>query len=475
MKRRNRATRRRKMRGGMNIEGLAPPSNEERREKEFKDYLEKQNNLLIDKSQLIQKKHTELKEFNNKDDVINVKAFDNEVGNTIDELLNYCDEEQKKLDAKITEMEAKISKSEFESKEQVDEYTQDESFKSLLNDEFEQKNQEFEKLKKEVNLKIKAEKEAEEKKARAEGDTQGLATKETGVTVEEAKQRKENSQLPPPLSARKYNNDVVPILDEIKDENVSQAIETSLPYFEADKDRLESGQISVNQKSESPEKTEILKHINQEKAIVEGKIADLKTKSKVVNIKALIDQEVIDRKVRKETEQKLLKLLDKVTAGNPELGEKKERKQMGNENTNAPEAIKKQLVEARKNAIHARNQATGQEEGNKNNVRYDPTDPDLVSIFGDGNNEQVPQRRETASAESQTPQPSGVTVKNVEMVCNNLKNEIAALEEQIAKLQGSNTGTSTQSRGGRKSRNNKKKKKSKAKKNKTRRRRRSKA
>ena len=80
------------------------------------------------------------------------------------------------------------------------------------------------------------------------------------------------------------------------------------------------------------------------------------------------------------------------------------------------------------------------------------------------------------------------------MVCKNLKNEITALEEKIAKLQESNTVTPTEKnkpkkviptnsqndnkgtpRGGRKSRNNKKKKKSKAKKNKTRRRRRSKA
>ena len=266
------------------------------------------------------------------------------------------------------------------------------------------------------------------------------------------------------------------MLEGNEDENAAKS--ATKDWFEAEKGRLELGESSVKQKSESPQKEEYLKHINQEKENVARKLVDLETKSKVQDIKALIDQEQEERNARIETEHQLL---EKISA----------------KGTNAPEAIKQQLVEARKNTIDARNQATGQEEGNKNNVRYDPTDPDLVSIFGDGNNEQVPQRPKTASAESQTPQPSGVTVKNVEMVCNKLKKKIIALEEQIAKLQESNTetssnaqkhkiitttnpqkankGTSNQSTGGRKSRNNKKKKKSKAKKNKTRRRRRSKA
>ena len=317
---------------------------------------------------------------------------------------------------------------------------------------------------------------------------------ETAVTTEDGTQGDKNKSLPPPPPQQ-----VAPILDE--NENISQAIENTLPYFEAEKDRLESVQISVNQKSESPEKTEILKHINQEKAIVEGKIADLKTKSKVKDIKELITEEKEARKVRKKKEDELLELLDKISAGNPFV--------TANEiNGATTENARQQLEELKREAKTASSQqatqekqgsASSEQEGQQKqgNISQKPKGNEVLNneefheVFG---NYDPPARM---NASTGTEPSSGVTVKNVEMVCNKLKKKIIALEEQIAKLQESNTGTSSnaqkhkiitttnpqkankgtskQSTGGRKSRNNKKKKKSKAKKNKTRRRRRSKA
>ncbi len=307
--------------------------------------------------------------------------------------------------------------------------------------------------------------------------------------------------MPPPPPASKYNSDGVPILDEINDENVSQAIETSLPYFEAEKGLLETRENMMTEKSASQEKTNVLDHIQKEKAIVEGRIIELKKKEKVKDIIALIAEEKKDRKVRKTKEDELLELLDKVTAGNPfvteELGEKKEGEQMENEN-NLSRTIRNDLQQAKEEAkkIVSSKQATLSEQ--QGSVSSEPQSDILAGteeMFSTSSSTKssgdfpfyIPES--TATADTQTPQPSGVTAENVKMVCTNLLNKIADLEEQIAKLQKDNTGTPTEikvstnsqndntgtPRGGRKSRNNKKKKKSKAKKNKTRRRRRSKA
>ena len=348
-----------------------------------------------------------------------------------------------------------------------------------------------------------------------EGTNEPGAVEQQVETVEEGQTQGERnvpSNMPPPPPAPKYNSDGVPILDEINDENVSQAIENTLPYFEAEKNRLESGQSSVNQKPKSQEKTDVLDHIKKEKAIVEEKIADLKTKSKVEDIKALIAEEKEARQARLETEQKLLNKIS--DSSNPfETGnmtntgegdlfeafkEQTEQQEMRREN-NLSTGLKeeKKQLEGIKKELASSEQATQGSVSSEQQSDPDPlANPVAADIFEIPSSDGLPFRiaESTASADTQTPQPSGVTVQNVEMVCKNLKNKITALEEQIAKLQESNTATSTEkkkpntgtstklpkgnkgtSKGGRKSRNNKKKKKSKAKKNKTRRRRRSEA
>lgn len=178
--------------------------------------------------------------------------------------------------------------------------------------------------------------------------------------------------------------------------------------------------------------------------------------------------------------------------------EQTERQEMGKENnlSTGLKEEKKQLEGIKKELASSEQATQGSVSSEQQSDPDSLADPVAADIFEIPSSDGLPFRipESTASADTQTPQPSGVTVENVEMVCKKLKNKITALEEQIAKLQESNTvtptekkkpntGTSTKlpkgnkgtSKGGRKSRNNKKKKKSKAKKNKTRRRRRSKA
>ena len=385
--------------------------------------------------------------------------------------------------------------------------TQDEDFSTLFAT-IDSEETEINKLKEELDSKVRAEQKARKNRLNKE-DEDNVSNEEENL---------QSRKPPPPPEQVASDNKEIPELGGTEDKD--EAIKTSLPYFEAEKDRLESGKKSVNQKSESPDKTNILTHFDKEKKIIEEKIADLETKSKVEDIKELIAKEEKDRQARIETEKKLLELLENIPASsnsnpfsngnmnnmntgkgfNDVIREGSELQMMTTEN-NISTGLgqqKQELVEAREEA----REIASSEQATQGSVSSEPQPDNLAGseeMFSTSSSTEssglpFPFPESTASAESQTPQPSGVTVENVEMVCKNLKNEITALEEKIAKLQESNTVTPTEKkkpkkviptnsqndnkgtpRGGRKSRNNKKKKKSKAKKNKTRRRRRSKA
>ena len=248
--------------------------------------------------------------------------------------------------------------------------TQDEDFSTLFAT-IDSEETEINKLKEELDSKVRAEQKARKNRLNKE-DEDNVSNEEENL---------QSRKPPPPPEQVASDNKEIPELGGTEDKD--EAIKTSLPYFEAEKDRLESGKKSVNQKSESPDKTNILTHFDKEKKIIEEKIADLETKSKVEDIKELIAKEEKDRQARIETEKKLLELLENIPARsnnnpfskgnmitgedfNAALREAGEAQIMATENnlstgTNAAEAIKKQLEQVRNNAIEVRNEATEQE------------------------------------------------------------------------------------------------------------------
>ena len=507
MKRRNRATRRRKMRGGAN-ETTGAAATQLKEMEQLKQTHE--NDLTGQRGQIETKvkKYNAMKrdELRPRDsskfpDLVNLYK---DLNSKVDSILQNLDLVDKNRVAVLQSIDNITTVEKLQEYLEKDKQTQDEAFSTLFAT-IDSEETEINEMKTKLDSKVSAEQKAREERLNSQKGDDVL-----GEDVEEENSQPDNSpSLPQKVES---NNKGVPILDEIKDENVSQAIENTLPYFEAEKNRLESGQSSVNQKPKSPEKTVYLEHINKEKKIIEGKIADLENKSKVQDIKALIAEEKEARQARLETEQELLdKMSDSLnpfSKGNLNTGESfndairegTELQMMKKENN-----LSTGLTEEKKQLEGIKKELTSSEQATQEKKPQGPSQekPDPLADAGDtftakpGTDRPVTDFDfpvQTSEMGTGTEPSSGVTVDNVKMVCTNLIKKIADLEEQIAKLQESNTGTPTKlqksktitptklpkdnkgtSKGGRKSRNNKKKKKSKAKKNKTRRRRRSKA
>jgi hypothetical protein len=464
MKRRNRATRRRKMRGGMNTgaekaelkkentaavqkrdapenKGSKPPDLTAMSAADLQpsQYLSKQDfvqKIMAEKSKLSQ----DIYDYKNKKD--EYKGSDNsetlkQMKRIMDDIVMWYEGAIKKMEKYVRDTRNISIDEEDEIREKQDKYER-EDFSGPGADM------------------IRSLRDLEKKYM---SETQPPPSPSNNIVEENNPESVASGNMPSEeIAGKTVNNDNPP---EIKATNsIEDAKQVFLPYLNEEIKRLNQGKEVLSKDSnKSEDKNELMSHYKKEISIVEQKreIVDKWNKGASDLKQEIIDPEAKDRRRRKNEETRLLAKIDSSTT-----------KQGENDNqvvtTESLQQTSEQGIATEPEPINTEN--TSKKLGDAREELQEEREA-LRQI--NESSESLHPERANASIGTDPLQNSGhgVTAEKVDRVCNELKARIEELEKEVKELESK--------KGGRKSRNNKKKKKSKAKKNKTRRRRRSKA